>query len=79
MVLGKAKVISYKGLKVARAKRAAKEEAKATAGKGQRGRKRKSPTPEAGVIEPKAKVARTIETPEPWKAPIAQMLPSRAD
>lgn len=43
MVLGKAKVISYKDLEEVRAKRAVKE--KAIAGKGKRGLKRKSPTP----------------------------------
>ena len=40
-VVGKAKVMSYEDIEDARAKRAAKEEA--TAGKGKRGRKRKSP------------------------------------
>jgi len=50
-----------------------------TAGKGKRGRKRKSPAPEAGAPEPKAKVARMIESPEPWKAAVAQMLPSGED
>ena len=43
MVLGKAKVISYKDLEEARAKRAAKEKAIAAKGKGKRGRKCKSP------------------------------------
>jgi hypothetical protein len=52
----------------ARAKRAAKE--KATASKGKRGRKRKSPAPEAGEPEPK-----TIESriPEPWRTPVARI------
>jgi hypothetical protein len=49
LVLGKAKVISYKDLEEARVK--AKE-------KGKRGRKRKSPTLEEDILEPKAKVAR---------------------
>jgi hypothetical protein len=57
VVLGKVKVMSYEDIEEARAKRAAKE---ATAGKGKRGRKRKSP-PEAGAPEPKAKVARISE------------------
>jgi hypothetical protein len=47
-------MISYKDLKKARAKRTAKE--KAIESKGKRGRKRKSPTPEAGALEPKTKV-----------------------
>jgi len=42
VVLGKAKVISYKDLKEARAKRVAKEKAIAAKGKGKRGYKRKS-------------------------------------
>jgi len=45
LVLGKAKVISYKDLEEARAKRAAKDVAKAK-GKGKRGRKPKSAVPE---------------------------------
>ncbi|SLM37872.1 hypothetical protein LPUS_00860 [Lasallia pustulata] len=45
IVLGKAKVMSYEDLEEARAKRAAKETA--TAGKGNRGHKRKSPALEA--------------------------------
>ncbi|KAF4627109.1 hypothetical protein G7Y89_g11046 [Cudoniella acicularis] len=47
LVLGKAKVISYEDLEEARAKRAEKEAAKEAKGKGKRGRKRKSGTPEA--------------------------------
>ena len=52
VVLGKAKVMSYEDIEEARAKRAAKEEA--TAGKGKRGWKRKSPALEADALEPKA-------------------------
>ncbi|KAH8695835.1 hypothetical protein GQ44DRAFT_634521 [Phaeosphaeriaceae sp. PMI808] len=47
LILGKAKVMSYEDLEVARAKRAAKEKAKATVGKGKRGRKPKNAVPEA--------------------------------
>ena len=54
-VVGKAKVMSYEDIEDARAKRAAKEEA--NTGQGKRGRKRKSPVPEAG----KAKKARRSE------------------
>jgi predicted flap endonuclease-1-like 5' DNA nuclease len=76
--------MSYKDLKKIRAKRAAKE--KATAGKKNRGRKRKSSAPEAEVeasllkIEagssvPKDKMARIsgILGPAPWRAPVARM------
>jgi len=46
LILGKAKVMSYEDLEEARAKRAAKDTARAK-GKGKRGRKPKSATPEA--------------------------------
>ena len=62
VVLGKAKVMSYEDLEEARTKRAAKEQA--IAGKGKRGRKRKSPAPE---------VAPMSEEPEPFRAPVARM------
>jgi hypothetical protein len=44
-VLGKAKVISYKDLKEARAKRVVKDSAQVAKGKGNRGRKSKSSPP----------------------------------
>lgn len=47
LILGKAKVMSYEDLEVARAKRAAKEKAKATAGTGKAGRKLQNAAPEA--------------------------------
>jgi hypothetical protein len=47
VVLGKVKVISFKDLEEAQAKRAKKD--KATAGKPKRGRKRKNPTLEADM------------------------------
>jgi hypothetical protein len=50
LVLGKAKVMSYEDLEEARAKRAAKDAAKAK-GKGKRGRRRKSAAPEAEEVE----------------------------
>ncbi|OCK78530.1 DDE-domain-containing protein, partial [Lepidopterella palustris CBS 459.81] len=56
-VLGRAKVISYKDLKEARAKRAAKE---AETSKERRGRKRKSPSGK-GVVARKDKKARKSE------------------
>ncbi|MCJ1279485.1 hypothetical protein MMC21_007309 [Puttea exsequens] len=68
--------------KVAKEAKMAAKEAKniATAGKGIRGRQRKSPE-EASVPEPKVKVARMSEAqieedeiaPEPWRAPVARM------
>ena len=65
--------MSYEDLEEARAKRAAKDAAKAKS-KGKRGRKRKSPVP-----EPKAKVARTSEASEPVRVsgqvtPVARMM-----
>lgn len=70
--------MSYEDLENARAKRAAKEEA--TASKGKRGRKRKSPALEAGALVPKSKTARASEVlvpganpAKPWRAPVARM------
>ena len=51
LILGKAKVMSFKDIEVARAARAAKEVIK---GKGKRGRKRKSTAIEADDPEPDA-------------------------
>ncbi len=64
--------MSYEDIEEARAKRAAKEVIK---GKGNRGRKRKSAALEAGKPEPELEpeVARMVEAPEPWRAPVAQM------
>jgi hypothetical protein len=69
IVLGKAKVMSFEDIEVARAARAAKEVIK---GKGKRGRKRKSAALEAD--EPEAEVARMIDAPVPWRAPVARMI-----
>jgi septum formation inhibitor MinC len=69
VVLGKAKVMSFEDIEVARAARAAKEVIK---GKGKRGRKRKSAAQEAE--EPEPEVARVIDAPVPWKAPVARMI-----
>jgi hypothetical protein len=46
LVLGKAKVMSYEDLEVARAKRVAKDSTQAAKGKGKRGRKSKNSPPE---------------------------------
>jgi hypothetical protein len=72
VVLGKAKVISFEDIEVARAARAAKEVIK---GKGKRGRKRKSAAQEADEPEPEPEpeLARMIEAPEQWRAPVARM------
>lgn len=53
--------------------RAAKE---VIGGRGKRGQKRKSFTPEAGEPEPESEpeVARIIEAPKPWRAPVARMI-----
>ncbi len=61
--LGKAKIISYKDIEEARAKRAAKEIIK---GKGKRGRKRKGAALEGDKPEPEPEleVTRMIEAPE---------------
>jgi hypothetical protein len=72
VVLGKAKVMSFEDIEVARAARAAKEVIK---GKGKRGWKRKSGALEADepelVLE--LEVAWTIEALEPLRAPVARM------
>jgi hypothetical protein len=110
IVLGKAKVMSFEDIEVARAARAAKEVVKgkgkrgrkckntaleadepdepepepepevvravkeAINGRGKRGRKLKSAAQEADEPEPEPEVARTIDVPVPWKAPVAKMI-----
>jgi hypothetical protein len=69
IVLGKAKVMSFEDIEVARAARAAKDVIK---GKGKRGRKRKSAAQEAD--EPEPEVAQIIDVPVPWRAPVARMI-----
>ncbi|PQE15510.1 pogo transposable protein [Rutstroemia sp. NJR-2017a WRK4] len=73
LVLGQAKVISFEDIEVARAARTAKDVIK---GKGKRGRKRKSAALEAGEPEPEPEpeVARMIDAPVPWRAPVARMI-----
>ena len=82
LVLGKAKVISYEDLEVARENRAAKDKATASKGKGKGSGKRKCAAPEADVAEPSAKVVRTSTVRKeakdkdlvvPWMAPVARM------
>jgi hypothetical protein len=41
-------------------------------GRGKRGGKRKSAAPEAN--EPEPEVARMIDAPVPWRAPVARMI-----
>jgi len=108
IVLGKAKVMSFEDIEVARTARAAKEVIKgkgkrgrkrkraaleadeletepeeaelevahaakeAINGRGKRGRKRKSAAQEAE--EPEPEVARMIDAPVPWRAPVARMI-----
>jgi hypothetical protein len=57
-VLKKTKVMSYKGLEKAQAKRVVKDAAKAAKDKGKRGRKRKGATPEAEEAADKVKRGR---------------------
>jgi hypothetical protein len=82
LILGKAKVMSYEDLEVARENRAAKDKVKADKGKGKGSRKRKCAVPEADVAEPKAKVVRMSTVRKaakdkdpavPWRAPVARM------
>ncbi|KAF2457213.1 hypothetical protein BDY21DRAFT_386031 [Lineolata rhizophorae] len=83
-ILGKARVMTYDDLEVARVKRAEKEAAKEAKGKRKRGRKRKSAAPETDapepdVPEPTARVVRMSRTqvaedaiaPGTWGAPVA--------
>jgi hypothetical protein len=79
LVLGKAKVMSYEDLEVARENRAAKDEVTADKGKGKGSRKRNCAAPEAA--EPSAKVVRTStvrkaakdkDSVVPWMAPVAR-------
>lgn len=72
LVLGKAKVMSYEDLEEARAKRAAKDAAKAK-GKGTRGRKRKSPTTVDDRADRPFKAARKREVPESTRAPVTRV------
>jgi hypothetical protein len=83
LVLGKARVMSYEDLEVARENRAAKDKVTAAGkGKGKGSRKRKCAAPEADVAEPNAKVVRTSTARKaakdkvpvvPWRAPVARM------
>ncbi|KFA82005.1 hypothetical protein S40288_08005 [Stachybotrys chartarum IBT 40288] len=71
LVLGKAKVMSYKDLEDAQAKRVGKEFTKAAKGKGKRGQKSKSslPKPEEGTAETarrgRKRKSAELEVPEP--------------
>ncbi|OCL04707.1 hypothetical protein AOQ84DRAFT_300325, partial [Glonium stellatum] len=85
-ILGVGRVVSYKDLQKARAKRAAKatptaEEANLSKGKCGRGRKGAALEHEAGDIERRAKLLRTSDTQvkevkvvlKPYRAPEAKM------
>jgi hypothetical protein len=71
LVLGTAKVMSYKELEESRAKRAAKE---AATSKGKRGRKRRSSALEGGAPDATAATTQSGHMSEPWKAPVARMV-----
>ena len=89
VVLGKAKVMSYKNLKEAQAKRATKDKATTAKDKGKRSRPRTNPAPEtagdavppeeeAESSAPKNKVTGLSEVGSarplfPWRAPVARM------
>lgn len=65
--------MSYEDLKEARTKRAAKEKATVDKGRGKRGRKRKSPAPEAGsLVSTDNEVREPVKAPAPWRAPVAR-------
>ena len=66
-------MISYKDLKEAQAKRAAKKKTTLGKVKGKRGRKGRSPAPEAGTSQPDINVTRMNVVLEPWRAPVARM------
>jgi hypothetical protein len=73
VVLGKAKVMSYEDLEEAQAKRATKEKTTLGKVKGKRGRKGKSPAPEAGSPQPEIDGTRMNVVLESWRVPVAQM------
>jgi hypothetical protein len=73
VVLGKAKVMSFEDVEEARTKRAAKEKTILGKVKGKRGRKGKSPAPEAGTPQPGTNGARMNVVLQTWRAPVAQM------
>jgi hypothetical protein len=90
VVLGRAKVMSYKDLIAKRAEREAKEQAKEK-GKGKRGRKSKNlievdasepgkrgrkrkSPPDTAMLEPKVKVTCISEALEPVTALVARMI-----
>jgi len=69
-----AKEAKGKGKRGRKPKNSPLEANDASGDKENHGRKRRST--EADAPEPKAKKARMIESPEPWKVPVARMLPS---
>ena len=73
LVLGKAKVMSYKDLEEVQAKRADKEATKEAKGKSKRGQKHKSATLEADAPEPNVKMVRRSKALAPVRASVVQM------
>jgi hypothetical protein len=83
VVVGKAKVMSFEDIEIARAARVAKE---VTKGKGKRGRKckntvleketlrTKKPEPEVVPMVPVPEVAPMNQVPKLWRAPVARMM-----
>ncbi|KAJ8108304.1 hypothetical protein OPT61_g8265 [Boeremia exigua] len=72
LVLGTAMVMTYEQLEKARAKRAA--DAEAAADKAKRRCKGKSSASKKDAPEGMAQMMQTGSGPEPWKAPVAQMV-----
>ncbi|CAM6003374.1 unnamed protein product [Sphagnum balticum] len=75
IVLGKAKVISFEDIEVARVARIVKD----AKGKGKGGRKRKSAVlkldkPDEPEPEPEPEVARMIDALVPWRALVARII-----
>ena len=68
MVLRNVKVMSFKDLMEARAKRTEKDAAEENKDRGKRGRKRRTAAPEADTPQPK--VARISEAPEAARATV---------
>jgi hypothetical protein len=71
VVLGKVGVMSFEDIEEARAKRVAKEVIKS---KRKPSQKRKSTALEEDEPEPEPEVARMIEAPELWRAPLARVI-----
>jgi hypothetical protein len=84
-ILGKAKVIGFKELEEARAKRAEQLATKAAKGTSKRGRKRKAtiegeerPAKSARQMDVQVEGQIDVQISPAWRAPVAPMIPARA-